>query len=447
MSIRTVFHKEFDARAGESTRRTRPFWLAALAALLALAAVAGPAPAQAQQNPSKASLSRLVVVGDSISAGFQNGSLLDSQQVHGYANLIARQAGTPLVLPLIAPPGIPNVLELVSVAPLKIVPAPGSSTGRDNPFVQVTDLAVPGAKLHDALATVPSFPIDDLTDLILGLPGLLLSPPVSLSQVQWAEALQPTTIIVWLGNNDALGAAIATNPGLLTPVPQFEADYTVLMSRLAATGATIVVANVPDVTVLPFFTSAEKVAALVGIPLDIIGPILGIGPGDFVTPDAFPLIQADVLAFRHGEATTPLPPNVVLTAADVVQIRTAVDAYNSIIAQQAAAVGAAVVDTHALLNLIQANGFVVNGQRLTTDFLGGLFSLDGIHPTNTGYAVVANEFIKRMNTSFAAGIPPVAVELVAATDPLVLPGVGRPASALGQISNDTVNSLRAILAH
>jgi len=47
----------------------------------------------------KADLSRLVVVGDSLSAGFQNGSLLDSQQVHGYANLVAQQAGANLRLP------------------------------------------------------------------------------------------------------------------------------------------------------------------------------------------------------------------------------------------------------------------------------------------------------------------------------------------------------------
>src|SRR5215470_5309421 len=51
----------------------------------------------AEAFPSRAGdhnsvLSRLVVVGDSLSAGYQNGSLLDSQQVNGYANLIASQA-------------------------------------------------------------------------------------------------------------------------------------------------------------------------------------------------------------------------------------------------------------------------------------------------------------------------------------------------------------------
>jgi hypothetical protein len=88
-----------------------------------------------------------------------------------------------------------------------------------------------------------------------------------------------------------------------------------------------------------------------------------------------------------------------------------------------------------------------NGQRLTTDFLGGLFSLDGIHPTNTGYGLFADEFIHALNTNFDAGIPPANVEKIAAADPLVLAGVGHPASALGHIHHKTVESLRSVMVH
>jgi hypothetical protein len=105
------------------------------------------------------------------------------------------------------------------------------------------------------------------------------------------------------------------------------------------------------------------------------------------------------------------------------------------------------VDIHGILNLIQARGVVENGQRLTTDFLGGVFSLDGVHPTNTGYAIVADEFIEALDQTFAADIPPLSVELVAQADPLVLPSVGRPASALGNLSTGMVNSLRSALVH
>lgn len=413
------------------------FWPAVCLLLIVLVAL----PSQAQR---RADLSRLVVVGDSLSAGFQNGSLLDRQQVNGYANLIALQAGTSLNLPLIAPPGIPNVLELVSPGPPPIIiTAPRVSSGRENPLLQTLDLAVPGADLHDALFTKPNFPLDDLTDLILGLPGLLSAPPISLSQAEWARALRPTTILVWIGNNDALGAVLAANPALLTPVSNFHADYAALMDQLATTGATLVAANIPDVTVLPFLTSTEKLAEEIGLPLDVIGPILGIGPGDFVTPNAFPL----VLAILANPSLGPLPSSVILRAAQIAQIQAAVDSYNAIIAAEAQSHSAALVDIHAILNLLHSQGVVENGQRLTTGFLGGLFSLDGIHPTNTGYAILANQFIRTLNRDLAAGIPSLSVALVAQSDPLVLPGVGRPPSALTAMSPEMVSSLRRALMH
>src|SRR5712692_326657 len=116
--------------------RTRIRWTRVASHLLMSIVCAG-VPAAAQR---KADLSRLVVVGDSLSAGFQSGSLLDRQQIHGYASLVAAQANVPLVLPLIAFPGIPNVFELVSSgAPPIVLPAPGTSTGRDDFFVQPTD--------------------------------------------------------------------------------------------------------------------------------------------------------------------------------------------------------------------------------------------------------------------------------------------------------------------
>lgn len=218
-------------------------------------------------------LSRIVVIGDSLSAGFQNGSLFDLQQPNGYASLIAIQVGTTLDLPLIASPGIPNVLTLLSPGPPPvIIPALGMSTGRDDPTVQATDLAVPGANVQDALTTRPTPAFTAITDLVLGLPGLLGG--ISRSQVEWAENLAPTTVLLWLGSNDALSTVLTADPTTLTPVDLFQAAYEEVTNRLAATGATLVVANIPDVTVVPYLTSAENVAAQLGRPLSVVGPIL-----------------------------------------------------------------------------------------------------------------------------------------------------------------------------
>jgi GDSL-like Lipase/Acylhydrolase len=389
----------------------------------------------AQAKATRADLSRLVVVGDSLSAGFQNGSLLAEQQVHGYASLVAQQAGVDLPLPEIAYPGIPNVLTLVDPGPPPlIVEAAGTSTGRVNPLVQPFDLAVPAARVADALAARPDVGFQDLTDLELGLPGLFNG--ISRSQVEWAEALQPTTILVWIGNVDALGAAIGGDASLLTPLADFEASYAELMRRLAATGATIVVGNIPDVTAIAFLTSAEDLAELVGVPLEVIGPVLGIAAGDFVLPEAVAEIAAQGI-------TGPLPANLVLDATEVALIRSAVGRFNKVIEKQAKANHAALVDVHGLLEVARKRGLVVGRQRLTTDFLGGLFSLDGIHPTNTGYAILANEFIEALNR-FGARIPEVNEREVLATDPLVFETANDPSHGYGHghVHADKARELR-----
>ncbi len=389
---------------------------------------------------SPADLTRLVFVGDSLTAGYQNRSLRGSQQIHGVGAVIARQAGAEVPLPLIAEPGIPNALTLLDPGPPPlIVPLPGTSSGRIDPLTQPLNLAVPGHSASDALTLRPNLPFDSLTDLILGFPGLLGG--VAKSQVEWAEALHPTTMVVWVGANDTLGAALEADASLITPEATFTAAYAELMRRLADTGAAIVVGNIPDVAVIPYLTLAADVATLVGAPLAAIGPALGITADDYVTPGAWPLIQG----ILSGAITGPLPDSVVLTASEVTTIRTATAKFNAVIAAEAKAHGAALVDTHAFLNSLKERGLVVKGQRLTTDFLGGIFSLDGFHPTNTGAAATANEFIHALNTHFAAGIRPANLVKVAATDPLVLPGVGHPASALTGVDEETVQALRAVM--
>jgi hypothetical protein len=172
------------------------------------------------------------------------------------------------------------------------------------------------------------------------------------------------------------------------------------------------------VTLTAYLTSVTKLAAILKLPVPVVEAILGLRPDDMVTPYAFPAIQA------MGSALTALPDSgpqgpIVIRAARLSQIRAAVTGYNAAIAKEAAANGATLVDIHGLVNDLAADGAEVDGQMLTTGFMGGLFSLDGVHPTNTGYAIIANEFIKTMNRSLRTDIPSVSVEDVSKTDPLI----------------------------
>ncbi len=392
------------------------------------------------KSPPKADLSRLVVVGDSLSAGVQNFSLLDTQQPNGYASLIAAQAGVPLTLPLVPYPGAPNVLTLVSPGPPPvIVPAPGTLPfpPRDNPGVQATNLSIPGITVADALLTpsqIPAYqgPVQGWAEIVLAFPG----PPQS--QVDEALALNPTTLILWLGNNDALVPALTGQLGALTPPASFANSYNAVIGKLAASHATLITANIPDVTSIPFFTPVAALAQQTGLPLSTITSVLKVGSGDYLRSTALPI----ALGLLQGQPAPPpyvwpsscplpapglLPPGVLLpcvfTASDAATVRATVDSYNAAITQQSAQFGATLVDVKSLLAQVSANGYKTGGYCLNTGLLGGIFSLDGIHPTNTGYAIIANQFIDTMDANLNLKLKDVHVQKVAKSDPLVLPSV------------------------
>lgn len=57
-------------------------------------------------------------------------------------------------------------------------------------------------------------------------------------------------------------------------------------------------------------------------------------------------------------------------------------------------------------------------QDLFFGWFGGLFSLDGLHLTETGYALYANQFIRKINETLGCGVPEIDVAAVHARDPL-----------------------------
>jgi lysophospholipase L1-like esterase len=375
-----------------------------------------------------------VFIGDSLSAGFQNGSLLDSQQPNGWASLVARQANFPLALPLIAPPGAPAVLELVSLGPPPVIQqASGITIGRDNPATQPYDLAVPGHLLYDVINTAPVLvPTSDeelITDLVLGFP---LGD--TKSQMNEAIALNPTAIFVWAGNNDALQADESGSPSSMTPVATFTQEFTQLLSTLhSQTKAKLIVANIPDVTAIPYLTPAATVIATVatetGVSQAQVAADLGLADGDLVNATGESEVETAISQIKQGQTPTPLTDSGVLSVAEIAQVQTTVDQYNSAISQEVAAVGGILVDIHSYFQTLQS-GITINNYNATTSFLGGLFSLDGVHPTNTGYALIANQYIAALNSSAKTNIADVNVSAVAAADPLFGLNV-TPAEAVG----------------
>ena len=73
---------------------------------------------------------------------------------------------------------------------------------------------------------------------------------------------------------------------------------------------------------------------------------------------------------------------------------------------QADSKGVAYVDPNTVLAQVSsATGLTQNGITYTSSFIqGGVFSLDGIHLTPAGYALIANEIIKGINAKYGSTI-------------------------------------------
>jgi len=295
----------------------------------------------------------------------------------------------------------------------------GTTSGRDNGDQQATDLAVPGHKLHDLIhrapTLLPSTDEDIITNLVLGYPAGNTN-----TQLEEAVALKPATVFLWIGNNDALVADDAGTPDEMTSLTSFTADYAQLMTTLKGTGAHLVVANIPDVTLLPYLTSATTVINYVvsktGMSAADVGMALGLADGDLVNPHGLDDVESELSSLQVGGSLTPLGDGDVLTAAERVTVQALIASYNQAIQQEVSAAGGTLVDMHAYFATLSA-GLTIDGQNATTAFLGGLFGLDGIHPTNTGYALLANQFIAATNTAFTLSTGSVDVNAVAKMDP------------------------------
>jgi lysophospholipase L1-like esterase len=99
----------------------------------------------------------------------------------------------------------------------------------------------------------------------------------------------------------------------------------------------------------------------------------------------------------------PMEDKWVLLPSEQAEIKMAIDTFNTTIEATATQAGLAFVDTNALLTELSTTGITSNNLTLTSGLItGGAFSLDGIHLTSRGYAVIANEFMKAIDETYGS---------------------------------------------
>lgn len=423
--------------------------------------------APSSPNTGDADFSRFVTLGNSLTAGYQNGSVYESSQIYSFGKLIADQVGTSFEQPIISDPGIPGRLELKDMTPT-IVPNAGMGEATNLSYAApYNNLGVPGALVFD---------LTDETDLatkytLRGNPYFQIvmrdQNTLGASIVKQALALQPTFVSLWIGNNDVLGYAtsggtIGTDPAtysLPTDVPTFTFLYNAIANAITdSTGARkIIAANIPDVQNIPYFTTiGPKVAASLegmGVPAMVYqqnGEIIGTGVASTADLKSgavlFTLTSSSATAFL-GDRTgayykindipvpagieidsafgfspfNPWPDMFTLDPSELLITQTATSNFNQVIDGIVSANSAswALFDVNSFFDDVANGGMMVDGISFTTGFiLGNTFSLDGVHPTSRGYAVIANEFISVINSKFNASIPRINVSTIPSSIPL-----------------------------
>jgi len=102
---------------------------------------------------------------------------------------------------------------------------------------------------------------------------------------------------------------------------------------------------------------------------------------------------------------TPIADRDVLDRDELALAIAAVTNFNSIIQQIASAKNIPVINSNFYL-LQVLSGAGIEGVKVNGNpFSGGFFSIDQVHPTPRGYAILANIFLRHINQAYNANIP------------------------------------------
>jgi GDSL-like Lipase/Acylhydrolase len=425
---------------------------AALAATVLLGACVGDADEliTGQTTPNGGTLfNRYVAMGNSITAGVQSAGFNDSLQARTYPVLLAQRAGATFNYPAVSLPGCPRPF----LAPLGTTGRLGTadSCARINNPRIVNNVAVPNARVRD-LFQFPTGSTGSINTLLIG----------PRTQVRAMIEARPTFVSVWIGNNDALEAAVggilgprtAGADSSLTPLAAFQSRLNTVVDsiRFANPEGAMLIGVVNAALAAPilqpgaYFFLARDVATnrFQGKPVNAnCSPVTALGTPNplaanmvsfqIVGDTAFAEINCDPDGYTGAKRGVHL-----LDTQEQVIVGTRVAQYNAAIQAAATANNWVYVDPNLILqpflaeetavtigtqtfqlhqrlrkcqdlpaatNATQFQAAVltscpVTGPTQAPNFFGSLMSFDGVHPSTEAHRVLAGRFADRINTRY-----------------------------------------------
>jgi hypothetical protein len=379
----------------------------------------------------KLDTTQFIVVGEGLAAGMADFQLRDVYQNTSFPAVMANAFNTAFPMPILQSPGLPGGAP--GFTPLPPV-APGNQQGTLRadfpPNLFSFNLSVPGFKVSDSLNVPPAPPLvqgkngqQTLVNFILGYPALIAGSNLPLwSQTQYAVEMNPTLVIVELGYYDVLEAAATDNPADLPNIATLTSNYTQILSRInTASYPQIIVMTVPNPFDTAYFTPVANVSRLLGASSATVQSLFGVGPNDYLTPNGLMVAGGQIALNVANPPPLSNSTYAVVHAATATAVEASVTAINTAIKSAAQQIGSNVIvyDLNAFFSSVRQNGFVAGSTKLTADYLGGFYSLDGYYPGETGQAAIANNLLSLLNSAYGTNYLPVNLGTVASTDPVL----------------------------
>jgi len=341
----------------------------------ALSLFAGSSPAPKPDpipQPVNALFDNYVSVGDSLTHGMQSGAVDETRQKYSYGNRLAQLMKTPYIQALLKFPGYYINFEDVGKGNISwyeyVIPLMGGKRkdGYDNQN-KLNNFGISGADVTDI--NEADGDKDGFHDLVLG---------GGKTQIDQALDRNPSFMSIWIGNNDALGCAISTTLDKLTSLANFQSQYARLVNKIQARGSIdgALLATIPDVSSIAYLQPAND-------------------------PD---VPQGSLKAFWNSSVSDN---DEVLDPNEVKIIKNRTSQFNDTIKHHAYANNWVLFDANSVFEDIKTYGYNLKnssgnrtGRVLNVSYLGGVFSLDGIHLTTTAYAVIANMMAQDINSHY-----------------------------------------------
>jgi len=358
-------------------------------------------------------MARFVSLGTSNSQGVHSAGISAAGQRAAWPAQLALRAGVPYDIPLIQNPGCnPPLLPPLAVN-LALVAAFGDDLVsaimttcaplQSGVTLPASNLAISGANAWAALnSTIES--VAQLSVRKAELYKRVLLP--GQTQVTAMLSKQPTFVSVELAANEVLPASTG-RIAAMTPFSQWQPVYDAILNAVKSTGAGAVLVGLPNNAAN--FPSIRRARDLFNQWPYLLGLGISVSFNCYLSSN-YVFVPGYLLSLFAKTPTTatcadvPGAADFVLTSSDMTAINSLMAQMNAHIQARASQNGWAYFSLSALYDLPKPAFKVADVLFSATPF-GPNISLDGVHPSAQGQAILATAAAQAINAKYGVSIP------------------------------------------